>query len=84
MHDIQIVDETGISRTTVSRMITQWEAAGQIEEFLHPKDGRRRILGFTEEATGLNEEWSKKVMALVEENFEARAGAAREVEKASS
>jgi DNA-binding MarR family transcriptional regulator len=54
----RIVEETGISASTVSRLISQWTEAGQIREAPHPEDGRRRTLGFSEEAHRLNWEWA--------------------------
>ena len=67
----QIAADTGVSRTTVSRMISQWSEAGQIVESPHPEDGRRRILGFTEEAHRLNAEWSAKAKAILRDHVEA-------------
>jgi DNA-binding MarR family transcriptional regulator len=64
----QIADECAISRATVSRLITHWSAQGQIVESQHPDDGRRRILGFSDEAFRLNEQWAKELGEVFSEN----------------
>ena len=61
----EIADRTEISRATVSRLVTQWMAAGRITESPHPKDGRRRILDFSGEAKQFSGYWSQRVIPLL-------------------
>ena len=61
----EIAEKTGISRATVSRLVTQWMEAGRITESPHPKDGRRRILDFSEEAKRYSGFWSKRLISLL-------------------
>ena len=63
----EIADVNDISRATVSRLITQWMAAGQITEEPHPKDGRRRRLSFTGEARDLCERWARRTVEALSE-----------------
>lgn len=54
----EIAKRTGVSTTTVSRLIGQWSNAGQIVERPHPDDGRRKILTLSVEAKKMNAEWA--------------------------
>lgn len=46
----EIVDITGLSKTTVSRYVLNWLNYGWLSELVDPKDRRRRPLSLTEYA----------------------------------
>lgn len=61
----EIAETYGISKGTVSRLITTWMAAGRISESPHPKDGRRRILSFSDEARRFSRHWAQRLATIL-------------------
>lgn len=61
----EIADEYGISRATVSRLITEWMTAGRITETPYPGDGRRRVLGLNEEAQRYSRMWAERLSTIL-------------------